>query len=358
MIERISGTRISSTRAPRAALGFASAALGLLVAAFLASAPAWAGDYASVLIYHRFGESALPSTSVTLDQFDAHIRELKSGAYHVMPLGEIIAAFRDHKDLPDRTVAITIDDAFESIYTQAWPRLKAAGLPFTVFVATQPVDGGYRDFMSWDQLRELAHAGVEIGAHSTTHPHMPELDPAQVAQEIATSNARFAAELGSVPKLFAYPYGESSAAVRDAVIKAGYLAAMGQQSGVAYAGGDLYYLPRFSFDEAFGSLDRFKLAIDALPFPVTELTPVDPLVRVNPPMLGFTVDPVVGDVKRIACYAVPGRQVTIENPDGRRIEIRVDRPFAPGRARINCTAPGPDKRWRWFGDQFYIKKSG
>ena len=73
MIERISGTRISSTRAPRAALGFASAALGLLVAAFLASAPAWAGDYASVLIYHRFGESALPSTSVTLDQFDAHM---------------------------------------------------------------------------------------------------------------------------------------------------------------------------------------------------------------------------------------------------------------------------------------------
>jgi peptidoglycan/xylan/chitin deacetylase (PgdA/CDA1 family) len=332
-----------------------AAALAFLAFSTLAPA-ASAGDYASVLIFHRFGESALPSTSISLDELDAYIKELKSGPYHVMPLGEIIDAFRAHRPLPDRTVAITVDDAFESAYTRAWPRLKAAGLPLTLFVATKPVDGGYRDFMSWDQIRALAAAGVEIGAHSETHPHMPELTPEQVAREIADSNARFKAELGKVPTLFAYPYGESSAAVRDAVIRAGYRAAMGQQSGVAYAGGDLYFLPRFSFDEDFASIERFRLAVNALPFPITDLTPVDPLVRVNPPTLGFTVDPAVGDLKRINCYAVPARKLTISDMSERRIEIRLDRPFAPGRARVNCTAPGPDKRWRWFGDQFYIEK--
>jgi len=334
----------------------ALAAFALLAFAALMPARARAGDYASVLVFHRFGESALPSTSVSIDALDSYIKALKSGPYHVLPLGAVIAAFRAHKDLPDRTVAITVDDAFESVYTRAWPRLKAAGLPFTLFVATKPVDGGYRDFMSWDQIRALAAAGVEIGAHSETHPHMPLLSDAAIAREIANSNARFKAELGKVPTLFAYPYGEMSAAVRAAVIKAGYLAAMGQQSGVAYAGGDLYFLPRFSFDEDFGTLERFKLAIDALPFPVSDLEPADPLTRANPPTLTLTVGPEVGPLGRVNCYTVPVRKVTVSVVGARRIEIRADKPFAYGRARVNCTAPGPDKRWRWFGEQFFIEK--
>jgi len=61
-------------------------------------------------------------------------------------------------------------------------------------------------------------------------------------------------------------------------------------------------------------------------------------------------------VKRINCYAVPTRKLTISDLGDRRIEIRLDQPFPPGRARVNCTAPGPDRRWRWFGDQLYIEK--
>ena len=93
---------------------------------------------AAVLMYHRFAEPAHPSTNIRIDQFEAHIEELKSGPYTVVPLADVVAAMTGGKPLPDRAVAITIDDAYLSVYTEAWPRLQAAGFPFTVFVATSP----------------------------------------------------------------------------------------------------------------------------------------------------------------------------------------------------------------------------
>ena len=103
-----------------------------------------AADHAAVLMYHRFGEDKYPSTNIRLDQFDAHLEKLASGDYTVLPLDKIIRHIQDGTELPDRTVAITIDDAYLSVFTEAWPRLKAKGFPFTVFVATDPIDNGHQ----------------------------------------------------------------------------------------------------------------------------------------------------------------------------------------------------------------------
>src|SRR3546814_7853295 len=109
-----------------------------LGAALPAAAESPAADNGAVLLmYHRFGEDALPSTSVRLEQFEAHLAELTSGAYHVMALPEIVARLAAGAPLPERTVAITIDDAALSVYREAWPRLKAAKLPFPLFDSTE-----------------------------------------------------------------------------------------------------------------------------------------------------------------------------------------------------------------------------
>jgi hypothetical protein len=100
----------------------------LIAGVLLATAPvALAADSAVFLMYHRFGEDAYPSTNVRIEQFEAHVAELTSGKYNVMPVGEILGALRSGKSLPDRTIGITIDDAYLSVYKEAWPRLKAAG---------------------------------------------------------------------------------------------------------------------------------------------------------------------------------------------------------------------------------------
>ena len=137
----------------------------LSIAGALFAAESVAANSAVAFIYHRFGEDAYPSTSIPIDQFEAHLEALKNGPYTVLALPDILKALRDGTPLPERTVAITIDDAFLSVYTEAWPRLKAAGLPMTLFIATKAIDQGGKSYMTWDQVRELLRDGVTIGIH-------------------------------------------------------------------------------------------------------------------------------------------------------------------------------------------------
>jgi peptidoglycan/xylan/chitin deacetylase (PgdA/CDA1 family) len=327
-------------------------------AVFAGADTAAAADSASIVTYHRFGDSRYPATNIRLDQFEEHIAELTSGKYAVLPLPEIVSALLQGRALPDRTVAITIDDAFLSVYTEAWPRLRKARLPFTLFVATEPVTQGLPDFMSWDHIREMRDGGVTIAAHTHSHLHMVEASHATNRTEIETSNRLFEKELGAVPKLFAYPFGEASLAIMDLVRKAGYTVAFGQHSGAMNASRPHFYLPRFPLNEAHGSQSRLRLALNALPLPVTGVTPADPLVPpdANPPAYGFTLDKSVGKADRLACYHSREGKARIERIGERRIEVRVANPLAKGRSRINCTLPGPSGRWYWLGDQFYVKK--
>jgi peptidoglycan/xylan/chitin deacetylase (PgdA/CDA1 family) len=143
-----------------------------------------------IIMYHRFGEPKYPSTNIQLEQLDAHIKELKSGPYTVLPVNEIIKKLRANEGLPDRTIGITIDDASRSIYTEAWPRLKAAGLPFTVFISTAHIDSGSIHHLTWDQIREMRAAGVDFGHHSVSHLHMPKASLTSIRQELKVANDR------------------------------------------------------------------------------------------------------------------------------------------------------------------------
>ncbi len=312
---------------------------------------------AVAIMYHRFGEDAHSSTNIKLEQFDAHLAELASGKYNILPLSDIAAALRAGTPLPDRAVAITIDDAYRSVYTEAWPRLRKAGLPFTLFVATKPVEQRLPGFMTWDQIRELRDAGVTIGAHSHTHGHLAKMSLDAAKAEIETSNAILKRELGAVPPLFAYPFGETSAAVTALVRAAGHSTAFGQHSGVMEPRQSRYYLPRFPLNETYGGMDRLTMVLNALPVPVTGVVPADPLIppAANPPAFGFTVDKSVRGLSQLACYHSHAGKAAIQRLGERRFEVRFDEPFPKGRSRINCTMPGPKGRWRWLGMQYYVK---
>ena len=62
-------------------------------------------------MYHRFGEDSYPATNIRIEQFDAQLAHIRNRGYHVIPLEDLIAAFKDGKELPERAVVITIDDA-------------------------------------------------------------------------------------------------------------------------------------------------------------------------------------------------------------------------------------------------------
>lgn len=329
----------------------------VLLWALQAPAPmAQAAQSAVILMYHRFGESAHPSTNIRLDQFEAHLEELQSGGYTVLPIPDILAALDSGQPLPDRTVGITIDDAYLSVYTEAWPRLRRAGFPFTLFVATDAIDRKFAGYMSWDQIRDLRENGATIGSQTASHLHMPANGIARNKEDIRLSNKRFQAELGSVPKYFAYPFGEASAQIQKLIQSSGFTHAFGQHSGALDKSADRYYMPRFALNENFGDIKRFKLVASALPVPYTELSPLDPTLKRNPPLFGFTLANGAESLRGLTCYAGDQGKLQMERL-GPRVEVRLARNFSPGRARINCTALGPDGRWRWLGMLYYVPKS-
>lgn len=318
---------------------------------------AFASDSAVILMYHRFGEVDHAQTNITVEQFERHLAELKNPKYTVLPIPEILRKLKSGTSLPERTIGISIDDAFLSVFKEAFPRLQKHNLPFTLFVATQPVDRKLPDYMSWDQIRELRDAGVTIGSQTHTHLHMASRGPIDSHQDAATANKRFIAELGQAPKLLAYPYGEAALASMTVVRDLGFEFAFGQHSGVLHKNSPPYFLPRFAFNETYGSESRFRLVANALPLPVRDIAPRDPFVTENPPAFGFTVDPSITNLTQLSCYHSQQGKVGLERLGSHRIEVRFARAFEPGRSRLNCTLPGPENRWRWFGRQFYTKSS-
>jgi peptidoglycan/xylan/chitin deacetylase (PgdA/CDA1 family) len=315
-----------------------------------------AENSAVILMYHRFGETNYPSTNIRLKQFDAHIKELLNGGYTVLPVKKIILAIQKGVSLPKKTIGITIDDGYRTVYTEAWPRLKKAGLPFTVFIATGSINNGSPTNMNWDQIRELKNSGVEIGAHTLSHNHMPATDPYKNAAELNNSTAKLMAETGSIPEMFAYPFGEASLNNIKLVRQKGFKIAFGQHSGVVNPSTNFNYIPRFSLNEKYGGLDRLKLILNALPLPVKDLTPVNPLVdQNNPPDFGFTVKSSIKNLHQLSCFSSAGGRVRIEQL-GWRIEVRMSQAFPKGRTRINCTLPAPNNKWRWLGALFIVPK--
>ena len=333
-------------------------AVGLLALVSALGLPpeiARAADGAVILMYHRFGEAQFPSTNIRLEQFEEHLAELKSGEYQVLPVPEILQRLRSGEGVPDRTVGITIDDGYLSIFDEAWPRFKKAGFPFTVFIATEPIDQKLRSHMSWDQIRTLKADGVTVGGHTVSHGHMPRATATVNKQEIERSNQRFVAELGTAPTIFAYPFGEASRSLENLVQSAEYTAAFGQHSGVLHRRANQYYLPRFALNERFGTIERFRLVVNALPLPVVDITPADPTIGTNnPPAFGFTVAEPVENLSRLRCFSSNGAKVEMERLPPRRFEIRIAEPFAVGRSRINCTMRTASGRFRWFGMQYFV----
>jgi len=318
----------------------------------LVAAPAVAADHAVVLMYHRFGEDDVPLTSIRLEQFEAHLDHLEAEGYSVLPLAAVLDALAKGEPLPEKAIAITADDAYLSVMTEAWPRLKARGWPMTLFVATDPVDQGLRRYLSWDQIRQLRDEGMAIGAHSASHRHITFMDPAKARADIERGMERLRAELGQSPDVFAYPFGEYSLRLRKVVADMGFRAAFGQHSGAVGRSRDRFDLPRFAMNERYGEIARFRTAASARPLPVSDAVPEETQLETGAtPTFAFRVGAGVNPA-RVTCYHSMASGTVTQDIDGDRIRFQAPAPLPPGRSRFNCTLPDGAGGWYWFGRQF------
>ena len=151
------------------------------------------------------------------------------------------------------------------------------------------------------------------------------------------------------------PYGEYNLEVLEQVKLHGFEAAFGQHSGVAHKSLGLYELPRFAMNEKYGDMKRFLLAINALPMPISDMSPADPLISRNPPYYGFTLSDSIRPKNAVKCFASNNIKSETRRLGKNRIEVRLSQSFSKGRGRINCTMFVKNNRWRWLGRQFIIQ---
>lgn len=318
-------------------------------------------NQAVILMYHHFGVSKHPSTNVRLDQFEAHLDHLSQAGYQIWPLTKITEYIKKNQPFPARVAAITIDDAYLSVYTEAYPRLLKRSWPFTVFVATDGVDRRYSSYMSWQQMREMKKNGVTFGNHSASHDYLIRLKNGEsnlqwknrIIEDIGRAQKRLKTELGETPKLFAYPYGEFSTTLANIVNEMGYVA-FGQHSGPAGIDYDTRALPRFPMSEKFAELDDFKQKVNSLAFPIEKQKPWEPLINRNnnPPKLEIKLAK-ESDMKlgQLTCFVSNQERVAIEwlNRQKTLFSVQARAPLPTGRSRYNCTAPSSRQgRFYWY----------
>ena len=307
-------------------------------------------------MYHRFNESKYPSTNIEMTVFKNQIEIIQNSTYSFSNPNEFEKKFTIPKK--NKEILITIDDAFNSFYTQAWPYLKKNKIPFILFVSTEPV--GKKGYMTWDQIREVeSKPFATIGHHSHTHGYLIDGTNDLFIEDINKANKIFLKELGYIPSLFSYPFGEYSKFMRD-YISQNFNYAFGQHSGVIDVNKDKFELPRFPINENYGDLKRFNSILNSFPLEYERLFPDEKELndKTNPPEFKVKFFKQQINLENINCYSNELNKWEKSNTNFEDLILTIEfrGPFDPRRGRINCSL-NDNGKWRWLGVQFTIQKN-
>jgi peptidoglycan/xylan/chitin deacetylase (PgdA/CDA1 family) len=219
----------------------------------------WAGRrFMAILLFHRVTDQ-IPEDGLTIStaRFRA-VCGLLCRRFRVVPLAEVFDAVRSGRDMPPRTVAVTFDACYRDNLFAARV-LAEHGLPASFFMPTAyvgtdrvfPWDGGLPRMpnLSWDDVREMAGMGHEIGSHTVNHVNLGTASYEEARWELFESKAVLEKQLGRPVRWFAYPFGgrnnlrpEAAALVEEA----GYEGCLSGYGGFVHPGADGRILPRDS----------------------------------------------------------------------------------------------------------------
>jgi peptidoglycan/xylan/chitin deacetylase (PgdA/CDA1 family) len=158
---------------------------------------------------------------------------IRDNGYTTITFADVIAHFDNGAPLPEKPVILSFDDGWRNQYAYAFPLLKKYGMKGTFFVFTNPLMHHNARWVSWNEVREMDNAGMEIAGHTHTHPFLTKLTTdEELDKEISASKKFIEEEIGHPITVFAYPFGEKNPQVERAVARAGYKIARTIVSGV------------------------------------------------------------------------------------------------------------------------------
>jgi peptidoglycan/xylan/chitin deacetylase (PgdA/CDA1 family) len=221
-----------------------------------------------ILMYHSINEKGANTSKLIVSPgtFRAQMEFLVRRGYNIISLTKLTELLKEKRPIPPKTLAITIDDGYKDNYSNVYPVLKEFKIPATIFIAVNNIgqivtSEHFKDavFMSWDEIKDIALSGlVEIGSHSMSHRDLRKVTDAQeLIREVSGSKNILEEALGVKINCFSYPVGSFDNRVRDFVMQAGYLCAVGTNPGKKSSWEDVFVLKRIRVSEKDKNLFLF-----------------------------------------------------------------------------------------------------
>jgi len=187
------------------------------------------------------------------DLFRRALAWLRERGYRAVPLATAVECLRERVPFPDRAFVLTFDDGYRTVYQEAFPCLQQQGWGATLFLTVGTTSSrsapGHlpsmegRSMLSWQEVREMQRHGMEIGAHTLTHPDLTRVSRERVEEEVRGSKEQIEEMLGTPAVSFCYPYGCCNARSRD-VVRQHFSSACSGRLGLITHKSDRYALER------------------------------------------------------------------------------------------------------------------
>ncbi len=213
--------------------------------------------YVPILMYHHIAVPKHPNPYfVAPEIFDQQMKWLVDNGYHNVSYEMFYQAMIGRAHLPPKPFVLTFDDGDRDQYENAFPILKKYGYSAMFYIVTRYTASPA--YMSWDMLHTLVHNGMEIGAHTLSHPNLARLPLSAARYELEKSKAVLEYKLGIPIYYMAYPGGAYSRAVVQAVFQAGYRSAVTVRHSVYHVHNEnLFLVPRIHIDSDMASFARY-----------------------------------------------------------------------------------------------------
>ena len=338
--------------------------VGILILCMLSCSPLFAEqkamlDNAVILQYHHVADNTPAITPTRPAVFAQHMAYLAEH-YQVLPLTTIITALRAGETLPDKAIAITFDDGYANILTNAHPVMRQYDFPYTVFI-NPPAIGVAGNQLTWDEVSMMDAQGADFANHTLDHLHLlnrltSESDEAWLARVITNieeAESQLADKVGYSLKYIAYPFGEFNTEVKHALLERGYVGFAQFSGGVANFS-DFGAIPRFPAGGRYANLKTLKTKMASLAFPVIDNSITDPVVTTDMPAdMTLTLNNRDFYMSMVSCFWQGERMETTRN--GNVLTVPLPEKFPTGRSRINCTVPSKEHtgRFYWYSQPFF-----
>jgi peptidoglycan/xylan/chitin deacetylase (PgdA/CDA1 family) len=244
-----------------------------------------------ILMYHYIRVPPDPQAdrlgyglSVSPNDFRDQMNWLADHGYHTITIGDLRRYLQGEQPLPDRPVALTFDDGYLDLYTEAFPVLVQHHFTATAYIVSGFVGAPGRN-VSQGQIVEMDRYGVEIASHTFSHADLTSLRGDRLGMELGASKAALESLVGHPVVDFCYPAGRFDAAVVDAVRAAGYESATTTVDGVMHSFDDRFTWSRVrvsggeSLDDFARGLSRYEAgARPTTPPPPIQVPRVFPLL--------------------------------------------------------------------------------